>query len=217
MIRKVPVPTLRSPRFEMLSLVRAVMASLGCWQPEARSMRQAARGPVASPRAFSSEVETGSRQENASNQESGAPLRFNRSGRGSRRRGRRAGIAVSALMLGPGLSGCILGTERPDLNLEVPAAYREGGRRAPDAHVPALDWWRGFRSRELTALMDAAQINNLDIAVAIAQVIQADAQVGVAGAPLLPSATGTATAEQARSAVSTAPGNVSLSRTFSQY
>ena len=34
-------------------------------------------------RAFSSEVETGSRQENASNQESGAPFRFHRNGKGS--------------------------------------------------------------------------------------------------------------------------------------
>jgi len=33
--------------------------------------------------AFSSEVETGSRQENASKQESRAPFRFNRNGKGS--------------------------------------------------------------------------------------------------------------------------------------
>ena len=44
--------------------------------------------------------------------------------------------------------------------------------------------------------MEAAQIYNLDIAVAIAQIVQADAQVGVSGAPLLPSVTGTATAER---------------------
>src|SRR6202049_1208024 len=37
----------------------------------------------ANVRAFSSEVETGSRQENASNEESGASLRFHRSGNGS--------------------------------------------------------------------------------------------------------------------------------------
>jgi hypothetical protein len=37
------------------------------------------------PRAFSSEVETGSRQENASNQESRAPFRFSRNGKGSSR------------------------------------------------------------------------------------------------------------------------------------
>jgi NodT family efflux transporter outer membrane factor (OMF) lipoprotein len=62
-----------------------------------------------------------------------------------------------------------------------------------------LDWWRGFRSGELTTLMEAAQTYNLDIAVAIAQIVQADAQVGVSGAPLLPSVTGTASAERAHS------------------
>jgi len=107
--------------------------------------------------------------------------------------------AISALpVLGLGLSSCILGSERPDLNLDIPATYREAPRIQPDAAVPAVDWWRGFRSSELTALMQAAQIYNLDIAVAIAQVIQADAQVGISGAPLLPSLTGTGTAESLR-------------------
>ncbi len=99
-------------------------------------------------------------------------------------------LALCASLLGPALSGCILGTERPDLNLDVPAAYREGGHTAPDARLPAVDWWRDFKSSELTSLMDAAQLYNLDIAVAIAQIVQADAQVGVQGAPLLPSVTG---------------------------
>src|SRR6202035_4753155 len=135
------------------------------------------------------------------------------------RLGSRARLAISALLLAPALSGCILGTERPDLNLEIPAAYREAGHRAPDAHVPALDWWRGFRSNELTMLMDAAQIYNLDIAVAIAQIIQADAQVGVSGAPLLPSLTGTATAERIRDAASSGGGGLGAAgpTTFSQY
>jgi outer membrane protein, multidrug efflux system len=66
--------------------------------------------------------------------------------------------------------------------------------RGADAAIPALDWWRGFHSSELTSLMDAAQIHNLDIAVAIAQVIQADAQVGISGAPLLPTVSGNASA-----------------------
>jgi len=104
--------------------------------------------------------------------------------------------ALAALVLAPGLSGCILGSERPELNLEVPAAYREATKRAPDAAVPALDWWRGFRSKELTSLMEDAQIFNLDIAVAVAQIVQADAQVGISGSPLLPSITGSATAER---------------------
>ena len=126
-------------------------------------------------------------------------------------------MAISALLLGPALSGCILGTERPDLNLDIPGAYREAGRGAPDAHVPALDWWRGFRSNELITLMDAAQIYNLDIAVAIAQIVQADAQVGIAGSPLLPSVTGTSTAEQIRSVASNFGGGNGFSTTFSQY
>ncbi|MBR1276353.1 DUF1127 domain-containing protein [Bradyrhizobium sp. AUGA SZCCT0283] len=40
--------------------------------------------PTSATRAFSSEVGTGSRQENASNQKSGAPFRFNRNGEDSR-------------------------------------------------------------------------------------------------------------------------------------
>ena len=144
------------------------------------------------------------------------------SGKASRRTLRgfgRVPFAVSALLLGPALSGCILGTEHPDLNLEVPATYREGGHSAADAHVPAIDWWRGFKSSELTSLMDNAQLYNLDVAVAIAQIAQADAQVGINGAPLLPSVTGTSTAEQSRSAVgSLATGSGGIGgASFSQY
>jgi outer membrane protein, multidrug efflux system len=119
----------------------------------------------------------------------------------------RIASALTALLLGPGLSGCILGSERPELALEMPATYREGGHSAPDAAVPALDWWRGFRSSELTSLMQAAQIHNLDIAVAIAQIVQADAQVGVSGAPLLPSVTGTGNVENEHFGSSSAQGN----------
>jgi outer membrane protein, multidrug efflux system len=130
----------------------------------------------------------------------------------------KAAVAASALLLGPALSGCILGTERPDLNLDVPAAYREGGHTAADAHLPAVDWWRGFKSGELNSLMEAAQIYNLDIAVAIAQIVQADAQVGINGAPLLPSLTGTTNAEQSRSAAgSFATGGGIGGQTFTQY
>jgi multidrug efflux system outer membrane protein len=145
----------------------------------------------------------------------------------ARWRGRiRIAPALTAVLLAPGLSGCILGSERPELNLEVPAAYHEGSRRAPDAAVPALDWWRGFRSKELTSLMEDAQIFNLDIAVAVAEIVQADAQVGVSGSPLLPSITGTATAERqhfgsqsgsSSSGLGTGIGTGSGGSTFSQY
>ena len=62
-------------------------------------------------------------------------------------------------------------------------------RPAADA-PPTLDWWRGFRSAELTTLMEEAQTVNLDIAAATARFMQADAQARIAGAALLPSLNG---------------------------
>jgi outer membrane protein, multidrug efflux system len=125
-----------------------------------------------------------------------------------RRGGLRVPATLLALALSPGLSGCILGTERPDLNLDMPVAYRAGPKSeaAADKSPPAVDWWRGFRSNELTSLMDAAQTNNLDIAVAVAQIIQADAQVGISGAGLLPAISGNASAERQHSGSSGTSG-----------
>ncbi|WP_367276889.1 efflux transporter outer membrane subunit [Bradyrhizobium sp.] len=121
-----------------------------------------------------------------------------------------------ALAIAPGLSGCIIGTERPELSLDMPVAYRAASKGDADAAVPMLDWWRGFRSGELTSLMDAAQLHNLDIAVAIAEIVQADAQVGVSGAPLLPQVTGAASAEQNHpSSLGTTGGGSSTFNTFS--
>jgi NodT family efflux transporter outer membrane factor (OMF) lipoprotein len=137
---------------------------------------------------------------------------------------RRGGIrvALAVLLLAPGLSGCILGSERPELNLEVPAVYREAQKSSVDAAVPALDWWRGFRSKELTTLMEDAQVFNLDIAVAVAQIVQADAQVGVSGSPLFPSITGTGTAEREKASTATSGSGLGGglgggSSTFSNY
>jgi len=87
------------------------------------------------------------------------------------------------------------GPELPQPPLDVPAAYG-AAVGPPNAALPPPDWWRGFRSKELTALIDDAQAVNLDIAIAAAQIIQADAQARIAGAPLFPSLTGNASAEE---------------------
>ena len=55
---------------------------------------------------------------------------------------------------------------------------------------PPLDWWRSFRSSELTQLMEEAQIVNLDVAAATARIRQADAQARITGAALLPTLNG---------------------------
>jgi len=115
-------------------------------------------------------------------------------------------VALALAAVSPLLSGCILGPERPDLNLDVPGRYGAAPKIDPQAALPVLDWWRGFRSRELTSLMESAQLYNFDIAVAIAQIVQADAQVGVSGAALLPSVSATATAERQLTSSATANG-----------
>src|SRR5262249_32854952 len=98
-------------------------------------------------------------------------------------RGTLARIA-GAMGLALALSGC-LDLVKPELAIDIPGSYRAPHGPA-DAATPALDWWRGFRSRELTALMQEALTANLDTAVAIAQISQAAAQVRIAAAPLLP-------------------------------
>jgi NodT family efflux transporter outer membrane factor (OMF) lipoprotein len=110
----------------------------------------------------------------------------------------RPAAAIVGMCLVPLLSGCIVGTERPDPAIAVPPAYRHAAPAAAHAAVPALDWWRGFRSPELTALIEEAQTANLDIAAAIARVLQADAQAKISGAPLFPNVDFNATATRSR-------------------
>jgi NodT family efflux transporter outer membrane factor (OMF) lipoprotein len=99
------------------------------------------------------------------------------------RRGWAVTVALAAALL-PMLGGC-LRHEVSDPALDIPGSYRFA-RGKPHAALPKLDWWRGFRSRELTALMEEAQVANLDIAAAVARIVQADAQSRIVGAPLLP-------------------------------
>ena len=65
---------------------------------------------------------------------------------------------------------------------------------------PEGAWWRGFGSPELNRLIAAAQANNFSIAAAMARIRQADAQLRIAGAALLPAigATADASWQQAR-------------------
>ncbi|ABE62863.1 RND efflux system, outer membrane lipoprotein, NodT [Nitrobacter hamburgensis X14] len=83
-------------------------------------------------------------------------------------------------------AGCILTRDLPDPALDIPAGYKAARLTTTEA-PPTLDWWRGFRSPELTDLMEEAQTVNLDIAAATARIIQADQQARIAGAALLPS------------------------------
>ncbi|MHC2578940.1 multidrug efflux system outer membrane protein [Bradyrhizobium diazoefficiens] len=103
---------------------------------------------------------------------------------GSASRTRRAARWLAVLCLAAGSGGCMLTQDLPDPALDVPAQYKYAGKGDTP---PSLDWWRGFRSAELTQLMEEAQTVNLDIAAAVSRIVQADAQARQAGAALLPS------------------------------
>jgi outer membrane protein, multidrug efflux system len=97
---------------------------------------------------------------------------------------RRVAVILGGLVLMPMLAGCIT-VEPLELSIDMPSHYRAAAKLPPGA-PPPLDWWRGFGSRELTNLIEEAHRANFDIAVAIARIVQADAQAKIAGAALLP-------------------------------
>ena len=97
---------------------------------------------------------------------------------------RRAAACIAVGLALP-LGGCFLWAENPPAAIDIPPVYREGPRKS-DAALPSLVWWRGFRSKELTDLVEEALTSNLDIAAAVARIVQADAQARIAGATLLP-------------------------------
>ncbi|MBI3700484.1 MAG: efflux transporter outer membrane subunit [Afipia sp.] len=109
----------------------------------------------------------------------------------------------SALMLAALSAGCIVTADVPNAALDVPDIYKSASPIDSDETPPSLDWWRAFRSPELTVLMEEAQRVNLDIAAATARIVQADALASEAGAALLPSVTGGFSGSRSRSSKNT--------------
>jgi outer membrane protein, multidrug efflux system len=103
------------------------------------------------------------------------------------------------------LGGCLLTGDKPEPGLDIPLAYDRGPKdpAVAEAALPPLDWWRGFRSQELTEVIEEARAANLDIAAAVARIVQADAQSRIAGAPLLPIVGLNASANRARASQTT--------------
>jgi multidrug efflux system outer membrane protein len=113
----------------------------------------------------------------------------------------------SACLMLP-LGGCFITGEPPDPALDIPARYTSGpaGVHAAEAATPPLDWWRSFRSRELTGIVERTREANLDIAAAIARIVQADAQARITGAALLPQVGFDGNASHSRASQSTSGG-----------
>jgi outer membrane protein, multidrug efflux system len=95
---------------------------------------------------------------------------------------------IATLGMVANCAGCLLTQDIPAPALDIPQAYKADkvGKLKGQDGPPPLDWWRGFGSPELTALMEEAQKANLDIAAAVARFREADANARIAGAALLP-------------------------------
>ncbi len=114
--------------------------------------------------------------------------------------------ALAALCVVASSTGCILTKDLPDPALDVPDGYKAARLSKSTDAPPTLDWWRSFRSSELTMLMEEAQVVNLDIAAAVARFVQADALARQAGAALLPSLSGSGSETYSRTSGSSASG-----------
>jgi NodT family efflux transporter outer membrane factor (OMF) lipoprotein len=91
---------------------------------------------------------------------------------------------IPAVLAALALGACATAGDPPAPAPAMPAAWAESG--AADAAAPARDWWRGYGSVELTALIDAAMRASPDMAIAAEHVRQAEAQVRIAGSTLFP-------------------------------
>jgi NodT family efflux transporter outer membrane factor (OMF) lipoprotein len=100
------------------------------------------------------------------------------------------GCALAALAA-CSLAACRVGPtyQRPEFAApaQAPAQWRDTFDNPAAAVWPSADWWHGFGSERLDALIAQAQRSNDDLAAAIARIEEADAQARIAGAPLLPS------------------------------
>jgi outer membrane protein, multidrug efflux system len=115
------------------------------------------------------------------------------------------GCALAALAA-CSLAACRVGPtyQRPDFAApaHAPQQWRDTFDNPAAAVWPSADWWHGFGSERLDALIAQAQSSNDDLAAAIARIEEADAQARIAGAPLLPSVDFGANASRQRAQVS---------------
>ena len=123
-------------------------------------------------------------------------------------------LFLAAGLLPLALSACAVGPRFAAPRLVVPGHFTAAPQNAPPAW-PDRTWWRGFGSPELDRLIAEAEVHNFSIRIAVAELQAANAQVEVAGAPLLPSISGAASASRQRTG-GNAGGNNGLVPTTSR-
>ncbi|HEY2033502.1 MAG TPA: efflux transporter outer membrane subunit [Rhizomicrobium sp.] len=106
-------------------------------------------------------------------------------------------LSSSAIVLGLALASCTTPIPQQLTAQNVPSNF--SAPITTDAPVwPKADWWKGFGSDELDGLIDEAQRDNLDLALAAAQVMEAKANAEIAGSILWPQLDVSGTADRTR-------------------
>jgi outer membrane protein, multidrug efflux system len=101
------------------------------------------------------------------------------------------------------MTGCARDEFEPYLAFAIPDKYESAKSTKP----PEVSrWWTRFGSGELDQLMEVANIENLDIAVAVSLLEQAEAQVQITGAALWPAVNYSDNSQKTRSSGTNVPG-----------
>jgi NodT family efflux transporter outer membrane factor (OMF) lipoprotein len=94
--------------------------------------------------------------------------------------------SVSLVVLALATAGCSTSPPVAMKTGELPKAYTAPMVAGAQKEL-STEWWKSFDSLELTSLTETARTDNLDLAVAAARVLQAQAQAGLATSALFPS------------------------------
>jgi len=114
------------------------------------------------------------------------------------------------------LSACSVGPAYKHPQVAAPTDWQQ--QQTTDANLwPTNDWWQGFGSQQLNALIGDAQRVNDDLAAAEARVRQAEAQVRIAGASLFPTidVSGGATREKQQTSTTTGSSTTTAGTRYS--
>ena len=97
-------------------------------------------------------------------------------------------------------AGCMVGPDYKRPELAVPTVYRGADAQAPVAAAETfgdLKWWSLFPDPDLQALIRAALVQNYDLRIAVARILQAQSQVTIARSQQFPTVDGSVSAPYA--------------------
>jgi hypothetical protein len=86
------------------------------------------------------------------------------------------------------VSGCSVGDKYKHIAPDTPRNWTDfdAESQQKNAAWPESGWWQNFNSNTMTGLVEQAKISNYDIKIAVDRVKQADAELRIVGASMLP-------------------------------